>query len=214
MGITSPRGFSDYGFSPLADCWGEGLGYVDRHLADDRLAVGGERLMFVGHEYDFEDVLAFGQFGDVVPGAVDPGDFAIVEQQVGVAFGGFAALIHLSGVEGEVGKLDFHVPSGDGVGGDDQLHRGDGLTIGDREGGMVMIGHGGGHAGRGGLMGVGAMIGVGDRGWGEADRDEADREGKAGCSIEFELLHGLWDWGLTDYDIKSPARKRQGGRIA
>ncbi len=155
--------------------------------------------MFVVRQHDFEDVLTFGEFGDVVPDAVDPGDFAIVEYQVGVAFGGLAVLVDLGGVERKVGELDFHVPASDGVGGDDEFDRWDSLTVGNRDRGAVMIGLGGGHAGhgvrlgcgagRGGLMAVGAMAGVGDRGGWCGDR-AADHEG-GGDRPAGETVHGV-----------------------
>ncbi len=154
--------------------------------------------MLVGRQDDFEDVLALGEFGDVVPGAVDPGDFAIVEHQVGVAFGGLAVLVDLGGVERKVGELDFHVPSGHCVGCDHEFDCGDGLTVGDGDRAVVMIMGWGGHAGhgfrlgrcggRGGLMAVGVMTRVRDRRWTRDDRGGDDQGG--GDRFAGKSVHG------------------------
>ncbi len=151
--------------------------------------------MFVVRQHDFEQVFALGEFGDVVPGAVDPGDFAIVEHQVGMAFGGFAVLVDLGGVERKVGELDFHVPSGHGVGDDDEFDCGDGLTVGDSDRGAVMIGLGSGHAGHGvclgghgSLMAMDLMSGVSDCSQRCGDR-AADHEG-SGDRAAGETVHG------------------------
>jgi hypothetical protein len=71
--------------------------------------------MLVGIEADSQLVFTLGQTGDVIPSAIEAGNFAAIQEQMSVSFGRFALSIDSFRRKRKILQLQLHIPTRDRI---------------------------------------------------------------------------------------------------